>query len=1841
MKISSAETNIIDNNIFPLSKNINNKTAASIYTIPSNIGIIHSSSLNSTSRKTLIHIEDAHCNFSAQKSIFKIIDYMEKTYGINRVNLEGGTGKYDISLFTKIENEDIREKIASHLVSKGELNGAEWYSVLNPEKILLWGVENIELYENNLKAYRDFIFFSEKALDYTSKIEKIILEIKEKVYPEKLKNILRVKASYTEGKIKISEYAEFIINESKKYRCKNIYKYKNLQLLLNASEKEKTINFTDASKEREIFLAEIEKELSKNERIELYSVAENFKTGNITNTEFYEYLINKGVSLRVNLKKYKELLKYSEYISTFEKINRARVNKELCLAEQELEENFYNSRVIPRLGKLEKGVRAANNIFKFTIKADEYEWYIENQKLFSSKAIANILAGIGVNEAINSEWDILLNKAKRFYEISKKRDKMFIQNLKWVNGPRGEKVALIIAGGFHGNNLKKLLEKNNINYISIIPEPEKLDIVNSSLDLNSNKKYFKILSGKSESEFNILKNILSPQSMLQVASKINALGKIIFSREELNTFHNAIMSLLIIHLGNKLTVTSENKEEKFSLGKGDNLTLEIKNLQAIKDSFYGSVQHYAPRRIPDPQKLAALKYPGTQIHPYTRDDVLEIMNTAKTKFRDTDAFIQLKKKKAEEMLAVMAKLPSSKNKIKTPVTIGKLSILLSDLGNDAEALSFYGKKHKELVIIINNKNKRSDVYFKKNDNLAYLITHEYLESVLGLKHTQVVRIETEYNNGSPLTPLSEILINHMTVEQLKNICPIHENDPNSMFYNKTLEELNKRAASTIITTVDTISSGLWTKKKIDNLDGIPISSLNTNDKVFPIPDVHGNLECLRDYLEGAGIIKKAINPDEDIFICENITIIQLGDFVDRGNDSLATHKYLRLMQKNARENVSKHIEFIRLIGNHELAYLFTRAKGELYKKRLSGGLQSFMLDEILNGNFIDELIEDIKNGNILACYEKGGKIFSHGLITEKLAEKIEEDATLKFSILGKILKKYKPFSSSVFVKTANKILKEAVIKNDYSHMLFNIGHGIDNKNMGLFTGYITFFDNYGPLYMDFEQVVGHDPHGKKIKTVLDGKIIGIDVYLTGGIKKAIMFEKKAVYYLEPKQPKEIFDSARDAIINWLEENEKMPGKQSLISASKDIKQYVKMDIKNLWKTWCETDKESLRDAYFLIDEFRFLLEEDEKKLKALLVQALLKYFYGLTSGDKVTLTSLRGTTRKVQYMGIGQSGIIIKDGENFASYKLDMLENIDTGWEEKNISLIENLEDSRINKDMEYQFQDIITNFRRGSRLSLVGKIENLTSKMEEAFRTGKYYIMKLKNGKNRFLLLTFSLAKVISETSWEYLGLTKEPSQDEKELTFNAFNSWCKEECGFPKGDINTAKKIFLKQINLPFRIKLNNVETAGEIYYITELLKILPESLLKRGAIKNINFNADNDDSDKFTLYNHTDKEISIIEKYIKFDRYILTASLLHSAGHAFYSVLKNNELERLSNLYREFITKKAIFCTNFLGDPANIRALYLNTVSDPSEFFAENFMHFILLGREGIVDAAPKEYKALRKELFNFYAELAGNTEIIIDKDGKIKLAHTSDIIIANNLYKKEVTKKTSNFSAAKKLIQLIRPSEYATIVMLPVSKEALLFDGTKYTFVKNDIKRKLQTKYGMNTTIIYYKDFRDLILLQKEFLLARDRISKIKGANNPLTRIIAYTTFSNTWSKKIIQDVFSDFIEDTRFAGILSGNFRINDSANKFLITNTVLLGIGLAEWHRRNILNKAEDIKTLEQTIIELLLDITEDNKILNEEEPAILIKKILLSELPLKLKKINFAEKRDAFLAERMLTESL
>ena len=234
---------------------------------------------------------------------------------------------------------------------------------------------------------------------------------------------------------------------------------------------------------------------------------------------------------------------------------------------------------------------------------------------------------------------------------------------------------------------------------------------------------------------------------------------------------------------------------------------------------------------------------------------------------------------------------------------------------------------------------------------------------------------------------------------------------------------------------------------------------STLKPILVLSDAHGFYHSMSAVLIHAGMIDPELN-----WTGKDTVLIQMGDIIDRGQDYKAIDLLLDLLQRTSKKAKGK---VIRLLGNHEL---------EILRKNFF--VTSMPYWEILP--FREKLIKDILADKIQAAWASRGFLFTHaGCLNEMLP-------IFKKEISGKI-------TPAACAKLLNKILKESVMKDDFSHPIFYISQsrGGENPFAGIFWADIDELMASHNAY-DFKQIVGHTIVPKVIISE-DKKVICVDV----------------------------------------------------------------------------------------------------------------------------------------------------------------------------------------------------------------------------------------------------------------------------------------------------------------------------------------------------------------------------------------------------------------------------------------------------------------------------------------------------------------------------------------------------------------------------------------------------------------------------------------------------------------------------------------------------------------------------------------------------------------------------
>lgn len=120
--------------------------------LPSGLGRIDEFFQGSSGR-TVILLQDAHSIPEAQDNIRKIIDFFQKSYGVNRIGLEGASSRLDAQIFRSFPDQDRLKQVMKDYSSRGELPGGVAAAMNSQKDAIFEGVEDWRLYEEGLALY--------------------------------------------------------------------------------------------------------------------------------------------------------------------------------------------------------------------------------------------------------------------------------------------------------------------------------------------------------------------------------------------------------------------------------------------------------------------------------------------------------------------------------------------------------------------------------------------------------------------------------------------------------------------------------------------------------------------------------------------------------------------------------------------------------------------------------------------------------------------------------------------------------------------------------------------------------------------------------------------------------------------------------------------------------------------------------------------------------------------------------------------------------------------------------------------------------------------------------------------------------------------------------------------------------------------------------------------------------------------------------------------------------------------------------------------------------------------------------------------------------------------------------------------------------------------------------------------------------------------------------------------------------------------------------------------------------------------------------------------------------
>jgi len=457
-------------------------------TIPNNLGTIDEYNQIDSNRPLLIHIQDAHANYSAQKNIKNILAELKETQDIDFVFVEGASGFLDAKHLQFTDDSELNRRVAEHLARLGEFTAADLYLSEYGNQMKFLGIENTLLYKENINYLKQVYSKEENIFDW-------VLEAKEQLLSEVTrlnnKGLLQLMRIYFELESENPNLSRVLktLNELSVDKigrdlreAKEQVSFPNLVRFLRLMDQEGNIQVKTLEKE----WSEIKGLLEKSNQLSLEGLDVLVEEVLFENNQ--QKLEKSKYSFRFLL----EHLYASLEVFNFDFNDYPQFKK---LARQFVYEEELNGREV-----FDEIDRWVDLLFNHVAKQGEELAVVHNAKLFQLiekllllklnrqnwLAIQNDQKGVSTFYLLDEKIKPLIESAVLFYQFAEAREHAFIKTIK-KNFPEDKQFkAVIITGGFHSKALRESFRENEWNYVGVSPK-----IQNSS-----NQSYIKTILGR-------------------------------------------------------------------------------------------------------------------------------------------------------------------------------------------------------------------------------------------------------------------------------------------------------------------------------------------------------------------------------------------------------------------------------------------------------------------------------------------------------------------------------------------------------------------------------------------------------------------------------------------------------------------------------------------------------------------------------------------------------------------------------------------------------------------------------------------------------------------------------------------------------------------------------------------------------------------------------------------------------------------------------------------------------------------------------------------------------------------------------------------------------------------------------------------------------------------------------------------------------------------------------------------------------------------------------------------------------------------------------------------------
>lgn len=446
--------------------------------LPAELGTIEA--IHSGNKASIIHIQEPHGNYEAQKKIEAILGHLKSQYGYDLLLLEGAASRLQPEL-AEFEpgKPEVNLQILEELAKQSYVTGSELF-LYKERQAQAYGIEEAETYKANRKAFVEVIRARETAEKFLQDFNQQITRLTSPYLNEELKEYLKRLDAFETKIIPMTDWLNYLKADAEKVLGVNLedparqFEWPMLLRIFKLKEFESKLDLEKFAAERGAFVKAAGSALDT-KIIELLQQPLNRHQLPAPETgRLFEAMAAKLPS-DFDYAAYPHVNLFIGHLILQSELKAQTLFAEMTDLQTQITAALVKTEEESKLVALLDAHRMLKKLFALELTPDDYAGFGRTNLKPSDlvRAFESLNAEKRVKDVRfehTGEIDALYSRALEFYRLVQERDEKMLSNIEKRMLELGKSKAVVITGGFHSGPFQNYFETLGASYALISPK---------------------------------------------------------------------------------------------------------------------------------------------------------------------------------------------------------------------------------------------------------------------------------------------------------------------------------------------------------------------------------------------------------------------------------------------------------------------------------------------------------------------------------------------------------------------------------------------------------------------------------------------------------------------------------------------------------------------------------------------------------------------------------------------------------------------------------------------------------------------------------------------------------------------------------------------------------------------------------------------------------------------------------------------------------------------------------------------------------------------------------------------------------------------------------------------------------------------------------------------------------------------------------------------------------------------------------------------------------------------------------------------------------------------------